>query len=119
MCRPYITSVSDNILFFLSWSRPFVSIFLVLGATAILASLNAEIRQLGWYYLPVVLLTSMLVLVVALIVNNIHRRFPTFWIKHTPPPATKTVTTATTPSPIETLTDMEKKTGEPVTEIPV
>jgi CBS-domain-containing membrane protein len=57
-----------------------------LGATTLLASLNPEIRHMGWYYLPVILLTSTLALVVALIINNIHRRFPVFWIKHTSPP---------------------------------
>jgi CBS-domain-containing membrane protein len=103
---------------FFPFLPPVCSPFLVLGATAVLASLNPEIRQMGWYYLPVILLTSTLALVVALIVNNIHRRFPVFWIKHTPPPLTK----STTPTPIETLTDVEKmdtKAGGTVTEIPV
>jgi len=75
---------------------------------------------MGWYYLPVILLTSTLALVVALIINNIHRRFPVFWIKHTPPPLTKSTTP--TSSPIETLTDVErveKKAGETVAEVPV
>ena len=53
--------------------------------TAILASLNPEIRHMGWYYLLVILLASTLALVVALIINNIHHRFPVFWIKYTPP----------------------------------
>lgn len=34
---------------------------------------------MGWYYLPVVLLTSTLALVVALLLNNIQRRYPVFW----------------------------------------
>ena len=90
-----------------------------IGATAILASLSPEIRHMGWYYLPVILLTSTLALVVALIINNIHRRFPVFWVKHTPPPLPKT--TIPTSSPIETLSDVEKaeKKGETVTEVPV
>jgi CBS-domain-containing membrane protein len=36
---------------------------------------------MGWYYLPVVLLTSALALVVALLLNNIQRRYPVFWIE--------------------------------------
>jgi len=51
------------------------------GATALLAAVNTEIRDMGWYYLPVVLLTSSLVLVVALLLNNIQRRYPVFWIQ--------------------------------------
>ncbi|KAF9456427.1 HPP family-domain-containing protein [Collybia nuda] len=49
------------------------------GATALLAALNTEVREMGWYYLPVVLLTSALSLAVALIFNNIQRRYPVFW----------------------------------------
>ncbi|KAF5334154.1 hypothetical protein D9758_014829 [Tetrapyrgos nigripes] len=56
------------------------------GATALLAATSTEIRHLGWYYLPIILLTSTLVLVVALIINNIQRRYPVFWI--TPPKVT-------------------------------
>lgn len=90
-----------------------------LGATAILASVDPEIRHLGWYYLLVILLTSTLVLLVALITNNIHRRFPVFWIKHTPPSRMKSTTP--TSSPIETLTDVEKveKKKGTLTKIPV
>ncbi|KAG6836308.1 hypothetical protein H0H93_009281 [Arthromyces matolae] len=49
------------------------------GATALLAAVNAEIRDMGWYYLPVVLLSSTLALAVALLLNNIQRRYPVFW----------------------------------------
>lgn len=49
------------------------------GATAILPALNEEIMNLSWYYLPIVLLTSALALVVALFTNNIQRRYPVFW----------------------------------------
>ncbi|KAG6917493.1 hypothetical protein DXG01_002357 [Tephrocybe rancida] len=51
------------------------------GATALLAAVNTEVRDLGWYYLPVVLLTSTLALVVALLLNNIQRRYPSFWFQ--------------------------------------
>ncbi|KAF8881024.1 HPP family-domain-containing protein [Gymnopilus junonius] len=51
------------------------------GATALLAAVNDDVRNMGWYYLPVVLLTSTLALAVALIVNNIQRRYPVFWFQ--------------------------------------
>ncbi|KAF5380072.1 hypothetical protein D9615_006263 [Tricholomella constricta] len=51
------------------------------GATALLAAVNTEIREMSWYYLPVVLLTSTLSLVVALLLNNIQRRYPVFWVQ--------------------------------------
>lgn len=53
------------------------------GATALLAAVDDEVVALSWYYLPVVLLSSALVLVSALIINNIQRRYPVFWL--TPP----------------------------------
>ncbi|GLB39438.1 putative HPP family protein [Lyophyllum shimeji] len=49
------------------------------GATALLAAVNTEVRDMGWYYLPVVLLTSALALAVALLLNNIQRRYPAYW----------------------------------------
>ncbi|KAF8989636.1 HPP family protein [Cyathus striatus] len=55
------------------------------GATALLAAVNADIRDMGWYYLPVVLLTSALALGVALLVNNIQRRYPVFWFQPSSP----------------------------------
>ena len=51
------------------------------GATALLVAVDRDIYELSWYYLPVVLLSSTLVLVTALIFNNIQRRYPVFWIK--------------------------------------
>lgn len=80
------------------------------GATALLAAVNDEITDLGWqvlnliavgriliqcrYYLPIILLSSSLVLVSALITNNIQRRYPVYWFapvvpaKLVPPPET-------------------------------
>ncbi|KAL0573360.1 hypothetical protein V5O48_008603 [Marasmius crinis-equi] len=56
------------------------------GATALLAATNKEVRDLGWYYLPVILLSSSLALAVALLINNIQRRYPTFWFQPATPP---------------------------------
>ncbi|TCD64639.1 hypothetical protein EIP91_003841 [Steccherinum ochraceum] len=51
------------------------------GATALLAAVNQPVYELGWYYLPIILLSSSLMLTVALIINNIQRRYPVFWFK--------------------------------------
>ncbi|RMZ87022.1 hypothetical protein DV736_g5750, partial [Chaetothyriales sp. CBS 134916] len=49
------------------------------GATALLAATTAEIRQLGWWAVALVFLGSMLMLVSALLLNNIARQFPIYW----------------------------------------
>ena len=49
------------------------------GATALLPVTDAAVWAMGWYYLPVVLLSSVLVLASALLVNNMQRRYPVFW----------------------------------------
>lgn len=59
------------------------------GATALLPATNTAIFAMSWYYLPIVLLSSVMTLVVALLTNNIQRRYPTFWIAPPPPPAAK------------------------------
>ena len=50
------------------------------GATALLPAVSLEIYHLSWYFLPVVLLSSVLVLATALLINNIQRRYPVFWV---------------------------------------
>ncbi|KAI0046951.1 HPP family protein [Auriscalpium vulgare] len=50
------------------------------GATALLPAVDAAFTELGWYYLPVVLLSSALALAVALVINNVRRRYPAYWI---------------------------------------
>ncbi|KAF9078411.1 HPP family-domain-containing protein [Rhodocollybia butyracea] len=50
------------------------------GATAILPALDPSIRALGWYFIPLILLSSTLALAVALLFNNIQRRYPVVWI---------------------------------------
>ncbi|KAK7464945.1 hypothetical protein VKT23_006153 [Stygiomarasmius scandens] len=81
------------------------------GATALLAAISPEIREIGWYYLPVVLLTSVLALAVALIINNIQRRYPTFWISPpTPAPAAPAKSVADTPKN-DSENELRKKDG--------
>jgi CBS-domain-containing membrane protein len=54
------------------------------GATALLPCIEPTIWALRWYFLPVVLLSSALVLASALLVNNIQRQYPKFWIAPIP-----------------------------------
>ena len=54
------------------------------GATALLPCVDLAVHGIGWYYLPVVLLSSLIVLVTALLFNNIQRQYPKFWISPTP-----------------------------------
>ena len=49
------------------------------GATALLAAVDPQVERLGWYLLPLVLLSGTLTLITSLIINNIQRRYPTFW----------------------------------------
>ena len=49
------------------------------GATALLASVDPQVETLGWYLLPLVFLSSALTLVTSLLINNIQRRYPTYW----------------------------------------
>ena len=49
------------------------------GATALLASIDPQVEQLGWYLLPLVLLSTTLILVTSLLVNNIQRQYPVYW----------------------------------------
>ncbi len=49
------------------------------GATALLAAVDPVISNLGWYLVPLVLLSSILTLLSALVLNNIQRQFPIYW----------------------------------------
>ncbi|KAK4539803.1 hypothetical protein LTR36_010337 [Oleoguttula mirabilis] len=49
------------------------------GATAILASTEAQIIALGWMFIPLVLLGSVLMTTVALLFNNTLRQYPMYW----------------------------------------
>lgn len=49
------------------------------GATALLAVVDADLVRLGWFLIPVMMLGCALMLGVALLVNNIERRFPMYW----------------------------------------
>ncbi|KAH7101764.1 HPP family-domain-containing protein [Auriculariales sp. MPI-PUGE-AT-0066] len=54
------------------------------GATALLACSEDGITAIGWLYIPVILLSSLIMLVIALCTNNIQRRYPVYWLAPTP-----------------------------------
>lgn len=49
------------------------------GATALLAAVEPEISGLGWLFLGIVLLSSVITLAVSCLLNNIHRQYPIYW----------------------------------------
>ncbi|WQF82159.1 hypothetical protein CDEST_07173 [Colletotrichum destructivum] len=49
------------------------------GATALLAVVDDGVVRLGWILVPIVMLGCVLMLIVALVINNIQRRFPQYW----------------------------------------
>ncbi|KAI5455961.1 HPP family-domain-containing protein [Mariannaea sp. PMI_226] len=49
------------------------------GATAVLAVVDAGLRHIGWFFVPVVMLNCGIMFTVALLVNNIQRVFPLYW----------------------------------------
>jgi len=49
------------------------------GATAILACTNAQIIAMGWMFVPFVMMGSVIMLAIALIVNNLQRQYPNYW----------------------------------------
>ena len=49
------------------------------GATAVLATTNTEIIAMGWIYVPFVIMSSVIMLTLACIINNIQRAYPVYW----------------------------------------
>ncbi|KAK0637480.1 HPP family-domain-containing protein, partial [Bombardia bombarda] len=49
------------------------------GATALMAVMSDDVADLGWFFLAPVMLGCGLMLTMALLVNNMQRRFPTYW----------------------------------------
>jgi hypothetical protein len=49
------------------------------GATAMLAVTDDTVLGLGWFFVPMVLVGSLLLLAAALLINNIQRRYPDYW----------------------------------------
>ncbi|KAK6455886.1 HPP family-domain-containing protein [Scheffersomyces xylosifermentans] len=59
------------------------------GASALLPSIDDEIRSMSWWYLPVQIISSLLIISVACITGNIVRSYPVYW--WTPAPLGKKV----------------------------
>ncbi|PWW78056.1 hypothetical protein C7212DRAFT_183913 [Tuber magnatum] len=59
------------------------------GATALLAAVDPGVRGIGWGLIPVVLVSSALMISVACIVDNFQRSYPRYW--WTPGPVGKEV----------------------------
>lgn len=49
------------------------------GATSLLAATSPQVGALGWLLVPVVMGASVIMVVVACVVNNIQRQFPLWW----------------------------------------
>lgn len=49
------------------------------GASALLPSVDSEIQMMSWWYLPVQIISSLLIITVACITGNIIRSYPQYW----------------------------------------
>ncbi|CAX40604.1 conserved hypothetical protein [Candida dubliniensis CD36] len=49
------------------------------GASALLPSIDEQVREMSWWFLPVQLVSSVLILSVACITGNVIRRYPVYW----------------------------------------
>jgi len=49
------------------------------GATAVLASTEAAVVAMGWMFVPLMLLASVLMTTVACLLNNTLRQYPVYW----------------------------------------
>jgi CBS-domain-containing membrane protein len=59
------------------------------GSTALIAATQADVRALGWYYVPVVMLSAVLMIALGLITNNLQRQYPMYWWTSSPLPSRK------------------------------
>lgn len=49
------------------------------GATALLAAVDSRTRDMGWLLIPVVVVSSGLMIAVGLILGNVQRTYPRYW----------------------------------------
>ena len=49
------------------------------GASAALAATYPQITTMGWYFVGLVVLGTVLMLLVGLVINNLQRQFPIYW----------------------------------------
>lgn len=75
------------------------------GASALLPSTNEQVRSMGWWYLPAHLVSSVLIISVALITGNIIRRYPEHWWYPGPPASSNEITEKLEEESIHTLSE--------------
>ncbi len=49
------------------------------GASAVLAAVELDVTDMGWYFIPLVIWCTTLMLSVAMVLNNVQRQFPLYW----------------------------------------
>ncbi|CAO3591840.1 unnamed protein product [Absidia cylindrospora] len=49
------------------------------GATALIATVDDKVIAMGWYYIGVVAMSACIQIVMACLVNNIDRKYPSYW----------------------------------------
>ena len=54
------------------------------GATALVAATEAQVRELGWFLLPIVVLSVVLMTATGCIIGNVQRRWPLYWWRECP-----------------------------------
>lgn len=89
------------------------------GASALLPSIDDRIRAMLWWYLPIQIILSVLIISVALITGNIVRRYPVYWWL---PEPTGTAYTSPQPPPPDAAAaneDPEKVIEELIVSTPV
>ena len=89
------------------------------GTTALLPCIDRDIWALKWYFLPVVLLSSTLIIATALLVNNIQRRYPAFWITVVPTPERQSSTQHRHRTPASPESGMRQEQHPPHREHPL
>ena len=87
------------------------------GATALLPALDDAVWRLSWYYLPIVLLSSVLVLVSALIVNNAQRRYPIFWFTPARPAIAKVPEDLGAPETVPSSAERDESFNKPALDV--
>ncbi|KAI9356635.1 HPP family-domain-containing protein [Pilaira anomala] len=55
------------------------------GATALIAVITPDIVNISWFYIAIIVLSSVMQVVIGCLVNNVERRYPHYW--WTPPHA--------------------------------
>ena len=49
------------------------------GATALMAVVDAKVEAMGWMLVPLIVLGTVIMILWALLINNLQRRFPLYW----------------------------------------